>query len=118
MLGTVGGVARQQVGDRHGDEAHRSSGWRGRAFFSRPRKPLHVARSFSRSLSCVVEATCGIDQHGLVGEPPVTVACASDTAHGVLADLVGEQGKLRPLFCSAVVLPEPGAPMIRYQGRS
>ncbi len=57
-----------------------------------------------------------VDQHRLVGEPPIA---GPGPAHA--ADLLAgspASGKVSPELMSAVVLPEPGGPMNMYQGSS
>ena len=58
-------------------------------------------------------AAGGVEQHRLVGEEPVAVARAADALELLRAC---PSGKRRPDWSSAVVLPEPGGPMITYQG--
>jgi hypothetical protein len=84
---------------------------------SRARKPSHAA-GIGRAVGLLHRvAAGGVDQHRLVGEPPVAVAGAADTAHARVAELLGERER-ETAFSSAVVLPEPGAPMKMYQGSS
>jgi hypothetical protein len=81
------------------------------------RKPLQVERSFSRSLSCVVKRPAvsirtawSVNHQSQLRVPP-TPRIASSPA-------TSASGNLRPEWRSAVVLPEPGAPMIWFHGSS
>ena len=93
------------------------SGWRGRERRSRLRKPDQVARSVSLSLSCVVKRPAvsistawSVNHQSQLRVPPTPRTASSPSAPA--------SGKFSPEWRSAVVLPEPGAPMIMYQGSS
>ena len=93
------------------------TGWRGRALVNIFRKPLQVLRSVSRSLSCVVKRPAvsistawSVNHQSQLRVPPTPRTAWSPTDSA--------SGNFSPQLCSAVVLPEPGAPMIRYQGSS
>ena len=93
------------------------SGWREREPLSSARKPPQVALSAAASLSCVVKrpavsmSTARSVNHQSQDRVPPTprTACSPSCA---------ASGNCKPALRSAVVLPEPGAPMIRYQGSS
>ena len=89
------------------------SGWRGRSRRSRSRNRSQPALSAPASLSCVVY------------RPAVSMSTACSAIHQsqlrvppTPATRPATSGKSSPEFWIAVVLPEPGGPMITYQGRS
>ena len=91
-------------------------GRRGRYFFSSARKPSNAASSAAGVAVLRRVAAGGVDQHGLVGEPPVAVARAADALHASLAELLGER-KVQPGHSAARwSCPSRAAPMKMYQG--
>ena len=94
VLGALFGAARQQVADRHRDQHAVQRLARPAAFEQAEEAFPGLAVG---GLVAVVRrvAAGGIDQHRLIGEPPVAVARAADAAHRGFAQPVGER-KLEP----------------------
>jgi len=91
------------------------SGWVGRNFLSSVRKPVHAAASTSRLLVWVVyrpavssNTASSVNHQSQLRVPPMPLTAS--------LPIWPSSGKRRPELTSAVVLPEPGAPMNMYQG--
>ena len=80
------------------------------------REPAHAVGGGIRILRGVTPG--GIDQHRVLGEPPVAVAGAAGAGHGFRARPLRRAEISSPEFRSAVVLPAPGGPMMMYHGSS
>jgi hypothetical protein len=78
---------------------------------SEPAFPVSVG------VGVLVIAAGGVDDDGIVGEPPIAIARSADARDGLRLARTRER-KAKPDLTSAVVLPAPGGLMMRYQGRS
>jgi hypothetical protein len=93
------------------------SGWRGRDFFSSCRNPPQVALSLAASLSCVtkrpavsISTAWSVNHQSQLRVPP--------TPRTACSPIWSAKGNRSPALRNAVVLPDPGAPMMVYQGSS